>query len=180
MKDSFNADFYITAATVAPLLYITLFLQSQVTQNSFKIVATSAFLSAEWFTNKLEDRGIDMPWSYYRLFYMILAYTLLGIGIIAILVVAFTGMVAEALSLWALYYRSDNATMGAIVLWSMLVLIALVCAFPIVAILGFFRSSSEGEQQEVEAKTSSKTTESSTELDGPPDQSTTKSAGDNT
>jgi hypothetical protein len=29
MKDSFNSDFYITAATVIPGLYTTLFLQSQ-------------------------------------------------------------------------------------------------------------------------------------------------------
>jgi hypothetical protein len=33
MKDNFNSNFYITAATVIPLLYITLFLQSQIIQN---------------------------------------------------------------------------------------------------------------------------------------------------
>jgi hypothetical protein len=33
MKDSFNSNFYIAAAAVAPLLYITLFLQGQTIQN---------------------------------------------------------------------------------------------------------------------------------------------------
>jgi len=55
MKDNFNSNFYITAATVIPLLYITLFLQSQMAQNPVKgfhdLSARIDKVFEDWSTN---------------------------------------------------------------------------------------------------------------------------------
>jgi hypothetical protein len=66
---------------------------------------------------------------------LLAALFVLLVLICLIIAAAFAGIVAEALSLWALYYQSDNVTMRAIALWSMLGLLVLVSANPTITIV---------------------------------------------
>ena len=116
MKDSFNSDFYITAATVIPLFYITLFLQGNLVQGLAKRVGDTWAVPASTIRSFLKS------------------YILWPIANL-IFVSAVAGIAAEALSLLALYHQSDNTVIRAIVLWSMLGLLALVGANPTIAIV---------------------------------------------
>jgi hypothetical protein len=60
---------------------------------------------------------------------------LLGPLVYVILVATLAGVAAEAISLWALFYRSDNLVMRNIVLWSMLGLLALLSVKPTMTVL---------------------------------------------
>lgn len=137
MKNSFNSDFCITAATVIPLLYITLFLQGQLIQDLAQRVG-SRYMShskalvdilGRWETRVFQrgdfrSAGLAVGNAY-----------LLTPVLSLILASALAGIAAEALSLWALYYQSDNVVMRAIVLWSTLGLLVLVCASPTITIV---------------------------------------------
>jgi hypothetical protein len=129
MKDNFNSNFYITAAIVIPLLYITLFLQSQIIQNlSRSFLRVGAKISDQFFRKAEMSRRA--PLLFLDLILLAALFVLLVL-ICLIIAAAFAGIVAEALSLWALYYQSDNVTMRAIALWSMLGLLVLVSANPL-------------------------------------------------
>lgn len=181
MKDNFNSNFYITAATVIPLLYITLFLQSQIIQNlSRSFLRVGAKISDQFFRKAEMSRRA--PLLFLDLILLAALFVLLVL-ICLIIAAAFAGIVAEALSLWALYYQSDNVTMRAIALWSMLGLLVLVSANPTITIVRniffvlFFEpgeasnetpDSTKDERQEVDVKTSSKADKSATGLGWPP------------
>lgn len=200
MKDSFNTNFYLAAATVVPLFYITLFLQGQMVQN-----LALRFVEA---TNKtisfLADR-IDILGKYRVLgknsilsFLAFLAGILLGIPVLliltAIMVAAFAGIAAEAISLWVLYYQSDSVFVRVVVLWSMLGLLVLIAANPTITVVRTLYhvflepadtsdkkpDSTQSEKQEVNAKTSSNADESSSGLGWPPSGLTGTKPRDNT
>ncbi len=143
MKDSFNSNFYITAATVIPLLYITLFLQDNLVQNLAKRVGNKLKAPALAMTNAL-DRLLKRDFQRDNIDAAILSflnYYVLWPIVTLILISAIAGIAAEALSLWALYYQSDNVTMRAVVLWSTLGLLVLVCVNPTVTIMRNLYSS---------------------------------------
>lgn len=137
MKDSFNSNFYITAATVIPLFYITLFLQGSLVQGFAKRVGDKWKVPASDMSNALDRllkrdfrrSTIDSAIVSFVYFYVLTPVVTL------ILISAIAGIAAEAISLWALYYQSDNTVMRAIVLWSMLGLLCLVCAKPTMTIM---------------------------------------------
>lgn len=137
MKDSFNSNFYITAATVIPLLYITLFLQSQMIQNL-----------AKWVTDINEKRlmiahRIMEIWAdkSFRIRLAIMFSSTVLIAFIfsclsaAILIMTFAGAVSEALTFWVLYYQTDSVWMRRFVLWSIFALLLLVCSGPTITII---------------------------------------------
>src|SRR5580700_9037468 len=106
MKDNFNSNFYITAATVIPLLYITLFLQSQIIQNLSRSFLRVGAKISDQFLRKAE-MSRRAPLLFLDLILLAALFVLLVL-ICLIIAAAFAGIVAEALSLWALYYQSDN------------------------------------------------------------------------
>jgi hypothetical protein len=133
MKDSFNSNFYITAATVIPLLYITLFLQGQMTQN---LVRRFHDLS-DRIDKVFEDWSTNGRTWISRSTAPIVRYLYEAVGgllAVVIMVLPLAGIAAEGFSLWALYYQADNNTMREVVLWSMLGLLILVSANPTIAI----------------------------------------------
>jgi hypothetical protein len=132
MKDSFNSNFYITAATVIPLLYITLFLQGQMIQNLQKR------MDRLYYSGERTSR------------YRFLILNLRGSGFYIILTMALAGIAAEALSLWALYFQSDSTAIRAIVLGSMLGLLVLVAASPIITIMRNLFSGTEPDASDEE------------------------------
>jgi hypothetical protein len=137
MKDNFNSNFYITAATVIPLFYITLFLQSSVVQGLAKKVGDKWYTLSGSMNEALErllKRDFRLNVINVARIFLFSSYVLLPVATL-ILASAIAGIAAEAISLWALYYQSDNTVMRAIVLWSMLGLLALVCANPTMTIV---------------------------------------------
>lgn len=137
MSSDFNHDFYVTTATVIPLLYITLILQSEQVQKFAKIVG----IQYDKFSNKWDGawgsmkRGENILRNFGNLL-------LGGIGlyvfppIMAIVAAsALAGVAAEAYSLWALYYQKDIAAMRVLVLWSTLWLLILMCSRPTMIII---------------------------------------------
>ena len=100
MKDSFNSNFYITTAAVAPLLYITLFLQGQTIQDLAKEELTVKHTKTY---NRLVERSLDKweggKFPIKQLFWQNHGRILIGIfsgGVLVILIVtAFSGIVAE-------------------------------------------------------------------------------------
>jgi hypothetical protein len=191
MKDTFNTNFYLAAATVIPLLYITLFLQSQVMQTVTRGFAGVVDRVVSFLADRIDALAHRISvLNKSSIVYPLATVVGMAVGliylviIVAVLIAAFAGIVAEALSLWALYYQSDNVTMRAIVLWSMIGLLVLAAANPTITIIrNLYNSiygprswdtsdeepdSTEDEDRDVDAKPNSKTTtESSTGLGWP-------------
>jgi hypothetical protein len=133
MKDSFNFNFYITSATVIPLLYITLFLQTEQMQNLAKSVGDEMQQVLDTINYRIaHSSGIR-----HRLiiaFGIILAYPVMLLVSWAFLAIGLCGFVAEVLSLVALYTQWDNSTAEQIVLGAMLALLALVIINPTITV----------------------------------------------
>lgn len=174
MKDSFNSDFYITAATVIPLLYITLFLQGQVIQISslfFMYIVTKD--TKFWDASPLTRNLSDASWLTRNHLVRWLATPI----VLAIPLTPTAGILAEVSALLALYYHSDYGV-RTFILWSMLGLLFLVPVSAGITIMGnIFElmpdafngkpDSTKGKEREVD-KTSSKAAKSPTGLGWPP------------
>jgi hypothetical protein len=103
-RDSFNADFYVVAATILPVLYLALVLQGGTYE---KLLSRS---EEAW-------RNAKLPYEVY-VFWRLAAYALWSLWL--------TG---EAASIWALYTRSDIP--GSIVLVPLAFLILALTAGPV-------------------------------------------------
>jgi len=132
MRDGFNSNFYITTATVIPLFYITLFLQSQVMQN-LALRYSRAFFAYVGGIGRWTRRASG-TWRYVRLLLGALAGMAAFPLTYAIVFVPFAGVIAEWYSLWALYHQSDTAAWRLFVLWSGLGLLVIVSANPTLTI----------------------------------------------
>jgi hypothetical protein len=186
MKDSFNSNFYITAATVIPLLYITLFLQGQLIHDLAKKLRRT-FFRVETTLYDWETKGKSwIKRSLGVVLGLLFQFPALLISYV-IIASSLSGIVAESLSLWTLYYQSDNLTMRAIVLWSMIGLLVLVSVRPTITIIRLLdpdelpdesdkkADPTKAGDQNVDTKTSNKAARSSTGLGWPSsDQSTTQ------
>lgn len=142
MKDSFNTNFYLTAATVIPLFYITLFLQGNIIQTITKMML-DAYRSA--YRSRFEEsryrgrrmsRQMDKALKNAQLRPWILLPVIFGFTLNVLLLAIFAGIISEALSLWALFYQSDSFVTREIVLWSMIGLLALLLVKPTITIMG--------------------------------------------
>jgi hypothetical protein len=105
--DTFNADFYITAATVIPLLYVTLALQGTTYQDlvrmRFDITRMGPDLATvKWF---IAQAAAGLIW--------------------------WAGILGEVIAFWALYTRSTSPGMKTITLVCVFVLLALAAGIPI-------------------------------------------------
>jgi predicted membrane-bound spermidine synthase len=132
MNNGFNHDFYVTAAAVIPLLYITLFLQGQLIEDIAKTVNRIATRNVRVFQSL-----VSKPSRFHQVNEMVkpllVVYVVTPV-IYVVLAAPFAGIIAEALSLWALFYGSDSLTMREIVLWSMFGLLVLISAKPVMSI----------------------------------------------
>lgn len=165
MENNFNHDFYVTVATVVPLLYITLFLQGQQVQDFGKKLGGMIDKSSEgfgrilgsWSEGKFQLKHI---WE----FFWLASFASFGIGgmFYAVLVTMAAGPVAIGYSFWALFYRSDVHFMRVIVLLSTVGLLLLVCLNPIGSIVRNMRNPVRSNTEEGSTLTSPNTERGST------------------
>jgi hypothetical protein len=138
MSDQFNSDYYITIATVVPLLYITLFLQGQLMQDLTKRIGAAngkqvvAALSVATSWSQGEFKLIQI-WTLAKAFFYVDFFFSLFIYILAAIVLA--GPVAAGYAIWALFWHSDVFYMRMITMLSAMGLILLVIAAPTVVVL---------------------------------------------
>jgi hypothetical protein len=114
--DTFNADFYVTAATVIPILYLALTLQGQ----TYEQILTRVKASSS--TRSWKD-----------------GLVLISLFIVGTLIV-FYAILGELLAIIAIYERkppTENGG-GTNVLVSMLMLFAVVTIWPLLRILAIF------------------------------------------
>jgi hypothetical protein len=86
-KDTFNADFYVTAATVIPVLFLALTLQGQ----TYESMTTRA-LAIRKKANRQKARrwyGVDLVW------------------VAATVIILYFAAFGELLAIWSLYNRSS-------------------------------------------------------------------------
>lgn len=102
MKEPFNANFYITAATLLPVLYIAIVLQG----STYAILIKRAI--DEWLKN------LAIYWIVRIAAYVILSSWVIG----------------EVLSVYALYEQSDSAGVRKLVLAAVVILILTASAGP--------------------------------------------------
>lgn len=108
---SFNANFYITAAALIPLLYITLSLQGS-TFNS---------LVTHWLKARDELLKTDLTgWPFLRSWIKSTALSTVASAI------WYAGIIGEAFAVWALYEQSSNAFIGPFVLLSIFALLSVL------------------------------------------------------
>jgi hypothetical protein len=123
--DSFNADFYVTVATVIPLLYVTLALQG----STYRALIKQAFLLFEkrfrpdiyeiMVQGEPEDSLADQrnPLKF-------------GLYLIAASIIWWAGFIGEAIVIGALFLRKDGPAVRGIALLAMLGLLVFVAIEP--------------------------------------------------
>lgn len=117
MKDSFNSDFYVTAATVIPVLYLALTLQGPTFERVLKRWRDHTPDNSKSFTGSLR-------WTIHS-GGMGLAATFAAIFI-------FSGIAAEFFALLGLYQRKASQGMGALIFISIVFLLFMVAVGPII------------------------------------------------
>jgi hypothetical protein len=171
MKDGFNHDFYITAATVIPLLYITLFLQGQSIEEMAHKVNLALTANVAIMTRYLEDKDKHRRRSSRTRFVKAFLVTYVwGPLVYVVMAATLAGVVAEAISLWALFYSSDNRVMRGIVLWSMFGLIALMSANPTTRIFQRLFSTASLNRSDGQPEGLSESTRHRPPVDPPPNR----------
>ena len=114
MKDSFNSDFYVTAATIIPVLYLALTLQGSTLEQLFKI----------WKEN-LVPFSVDRMSLKERLREIVFtSVAICGAGGM------FIGIVGEFIAVQAIYNKTAGPAAGKYVFFSISFLLALVLAGP--------------------------------------------------
>jgi len=116
---NFNADFYVTCATVIPVLFLAVAVQGRAYESVLRAarMAAQARHGKRW-TRQLGPVGIAVS-------LRLIAYA-----------VVFAGGYGEFLALWALYLRSELRGMRASVLAATVALVVVVSAGPALAYLG--------------------------------------------
>jgi hypothetical protein len=116
LHHGFNADFYMTAAAIIPLLYIALSLQG----------TTYSQIIAHWLSARKEyekairtalEIGTSAP-------FLWIAFKSAGLNFVAS-VIWYSGIIGEALAVWALYEQSANSFIDWFVLMSIFALLSV-------------------------------------------------------
>src|SRR5262249_41589058 len=118
MKDSFNSDFYITAATVIPVLYLALTLQGSTLEELFR----------NWRRNLRPADEQRNPKSEFRM------EVISGAAIFGAIFML-NGIVGEFIAVLALYHRNSGPESELYVLSSMVFLLVLIAAGPLIKFL---------------------------------------------
>jgi hypothetical protein len=134
MKDPFNSDFYVTVATIIPVLYLALTLQGSTLEQllrHWKKVTRGAVLS-KW--NLRSELHMDL----------VALVAIYGCGIM------FAGIVAEIIVLLALYHQSGGSESKYFVMVVMIGLLILVAAGPFLKFAQTFISTAGDLPEETE------------------------------
>lgn len=137
MKDSFNADFYATAATVIPVLYLAIAVQGSTFDATLRwlygVVVRRGGIVARltvpggrfaWLRKIPRNLGIRITR---------IAITLLASTIVLFMAVALIGsLVGEAIAILALYHRQSSS-------WQALCVISVIILAAVIALIPFWR-----------------------------------------
>ena len=155
MDSSFNySDFYVTSAAAIPLFYLAVFVQEgNVISDTAELIksgiAATRELAKKWLAfmyNHLKDqnepgiRGIGAKCGLITVFVipfiliLIIPFILAAVGLL-LLAAVFAGVLSEGISIWALFYHSDNLPLREIVLWAMLGLLVVMSVKPAVQVM---------------------------------------------
>ena len=154
MSSSFNSDFYITSAAAIPLFYLAAFVQegNVITDTAELIkngIASTRELAKNWLAsmyNYLKDRhepgirGIAYKCWLITAFLipfiiiLLIPFILAAVGFL-LLAAVFAGVLSEGISIWVLFYQSDNLPLREIVLWAMLGLLVVMSVKPAVQVM---------------------------------------------
>ena len=154
MSSSFNSDFYITSAAAIPLFYLAAFVQegNLISDTAGLIkggIASTSELAKNWLAsmlNYLKDRdepgirgmgvkcGLIVAGLIPFILTLFIPFILATVGLL-LLAAVFVGVLSEGISIWALFYQSDNLPLREIVLWAMLGLLVLMSVRPAVQVM---------------------------------------------
>ena len=150
MDSSFNGNFYITAAAAIPLFYLAAFVQEgNVIADTGVLmrrgIASTARLARRRRTAStvqyVKDRGqpgirgagfrsfLTVAFLFTFILSLFMLFILMTVGFLLMAAVSI-GVLAEGMSIWALFYQSDNIFLREIVLWAMLGLLAVMSVRP--------------------------------------------------
>jgi hypothetical protein len=137
MKDSFNADFYTTAATVIPVLYLAIAVQGStfdaVLRWLYRVGARS-----NGIVSRLTEPGRRLAWlrKIRRNLGMRVAsfvVTLLAFTVVLLMAIVLIGSLAgEAIAILALYHRQSSS-------WQALCVISVIVLAVVIALIPFWR-----------------------------------------
>jgi hypothetical protein len=116
MKDTFNSNFYITAAAILPVLYLALTLQG----------STFEGLMKQWIN---VSKNLPLPFEGIPRARVVKFSAFVVMVTFATVIIIF-GMAAEFLALLALYQQKVSAGVGQFILISMTGLLVVVIAVP--------------------------------------------------
>ena len=149
MSSSFNSDFYITSAAAIPLFYLAAFVQEgNVISDTAGLIrngiTSTRELAKDWlaamfsYLRELDEPGIRgigfkcclitaslIPFT----LIVITPFILATVGFL-LLAAVFAGVLSEGISIWALFYQSDNLPLREVVLWAMLGLLVVMSVKP--------------------------------------------------
>jgi hypothetical protein len=155
MSSTFNySDFYATSAAAIPLFYLAVFVQEgNVISDTARLIKSgidsTRELAKKWLAsmyNHLKDqnepgiRGIGSKCGLITAFVipfiliLVVPFILAAVGFL-LLAAVFAGVLSEGISIWALFYHSDNLPLREIVLWAMLGLLGVMSVKPAVQIM---------------------------------------------
>ena len=149
MDSSFNPNFYITAAAAIPLFYLAAFVQDGNVIADTGVLIKSGIAATVGLAKKgttatvkyLKGRGqpgIRGIWFRacltvaFLLPFLLSLFTLFILATVGFLLLAAVsvGVLSEGISIWALFYQSDNIFLREIVLWTMLGLLGVMSVKP--------------------------------------------------
>ena len=149
MDSSFNSGFYITAAAAIPLFYLAVFVQDgNVIADTGGLIKSGIAFIARLTRNRTAStvkyvkgrgqpgiRGIGFRSFLTVAFlfpFLLSLFTLFILATVGFLLMAAVsvGVLSEGISLWALFYQSDNIFLREIVLWTMLGLLGVMSVKP--------------------------------------------------
>jgi hypothetical protein len=124
MHDSFNADFYVTAATVIPILFLALTLQGPTYDGLIsRIIKIISRLSDQAIAKYREGASwwspiVSSPLAYILIFFMLIA-----------MLIPIAGILGEWYAIWAIYNRAPSN--GPYIISYIVILLLAVASGPV-------------------------------------------------
>ena len=154
MESSFNGNFYITAAAAIPLFYLAVFVQEgNVIADTGGLIKSGIASIARLTRSRtastvkyVKGRGqpgirgmgfrsfLTVAFLFPFLLSLFILFILATVGFLLMAAVS-VGVLSEGISIWALFYQSDNIFLREIVLWTMLGLLGVMSVKPTVHVM---------------------------------------------
>lgn len=133
MDGQFDSNYYIAIVTIVPLLYITLFLQSEFMHGFSETVGMAYGKQLAIILNILDDWShrkfrLGQVWALIKVFFFVVYF--IGPSLYVVIASVLAGPVAAGYSIWALFHQSDVSYMRIVTLLATLGLLILATFGP--------------------------------------------------